>query len=109
MRTNSPADRLAQHTFGRSVVIMGSLDWPDEPVFHAHGDGNERVDEPTVQGWKRRTVCGRVVYEASWRRNLAGQTIEGSYKSSDRATNVHIVHAIRFARPCRQCFPDEAR
>jgi hypothetical protein len=109
MRTNSPADRLAQHTFGRSVIIIGSLDWPDEPVFHAHGE-HERLDEPVLRGWTRRTACGRLVYKATWDVGDDGsETVPGSYKSEDHGTNVHIAHAIRFARPCRQCFPDEAR
>lgn len=103
----SPSDEFARHTFGVGVVIIGSLDRRDEPVFHARGE-HTQFEVPNLHGWTARSRCGRVLYKASWRLDDDGNTIDGSYESLDRYTTVHIVHAIRFARPCHQCFPGES-
>ena len=98
-----------RHLYGRSVIVIGTLDNPGEVVFHAdgvreHDDALARSTEGEVKRWwKQRTRCGRVTYEASWR-TFAGLTVPESYRHSDRGKRVHIDHAIRFARPCLQCW-----
>lgn len=94
-----------------TVWISHSNTWNRvaDPIFHRREDWRmlapESLDDGRDRrGWRVETTCGSLISSASWLQT-PGQHDSADYRSSDNGLLLPIRWALRFARPCRRCWP----
>lgn len=94
---------------GWTPVWFASL-YPAVPIFHHRGEYTDRAAELLDDGWTRKewavwTDCGQHCAGASWEEIRAGTWQSRGYTELSRGHNVPVLHAVKFGRPCRKCWP----
>jgi hypothetical protein len=95
-----------------TVWIGHTSTWsrPLDPIFHriAASERLESTAQPDAplerRGWRVATDCGALVHLSTWLQT-PGEHDSIDYRDQAHGLSLPIRWALRFARPCRRCWP----